>query len=123
MKHRRREPGSGLSSSRSNISRLMQGRILKILNFPLLRNQHNTDQADSQSKLVLPQPSASTSALQQRAPAAPTTQKKRSSDGNRRSPSFYGFDNSSSDATIAEPPKHRRRARDRELSTPIRIGA
>ena len=32
MKHRSREPGSGVSSSRSNISRAMRGRIPKIPN-------------------------------------------------------------------------------------------
>ena len=30
MKHRKRDPGSGVSSSRSNISRFMQGRIPKM---------------------------------------------------------------------------------------------
>ena len=36
MKHRRRELGSGVSSSRSNISRAMRGRIPKIPNFPAI---------------------------------------------------------------------------------------
>ena len=114
MKHRKREPGSGVFSSRSNISRKTQGRIPKVPNFPALRNQRNTDQADPQSKLVLPQHSAFSSALQPVAPAVPTTQSKRASERNHRSPSYYGFDNSSSDSTIAAPPNRPRRAGDIE---------
>ena len=39
MKHRKREPGSGVSSSKSNISRAMRGRIPKVPNFLAMRNQ------------------------------------------------------------------------------------
>ena len=39
MKHRKRDPGSGISSSKSNISRAMRGRILKVPNFLAMRNQ------------------------------------------------------------------------------------
>ena len=39
MKHRKREPGSGVSSQRSNISRAMRGRIPKLPNFSAIRNQ------------------------------------------------------------------------------------
>ena len=41
-----------------------------------------------------------------------------SSDGNRCSPSYYGFDNSSSDSTIAAPPKRPHRAGDVEKFQP-----
>ena len=34
MKHRRREPGSGVSSTKSNISRAIRGRIRKNQTFP-----------------------------------------------------------------------------------------
>ena len=39
MKHRKREPSSGVSSQRSNISRAMRGRIPKLPNFSAIRNQ------------------------------------------------------------------------------------
>ena len=39
MKHRKRDPGSGVSSSKSNISRAMRGRIPKIANFLAIQNQ------------------------------------------------------------------------------------
>ena len=89
MKHRRRETGRGASSSRSNISSAMQGHILKIPNFTAIRNQRV-------------------------ATAAPAMQSKRASDRNQRSPSYYSFDNSSYDSTIAAPPKQPRRAGDVE---------
>ena len=65
MKHRRQEPGSGVSSSRSNSSRTMRGRIPKVPKFSAFSIQHNTHQVNSQSEFVLPQTSASPSALQQ----------------------------------------------------------
>ena len=104
-KQRRRDPGSGLSSSQSYISRAMRGRIPKLPNFTLIRNQPNEDQAASHSELILPPQLASLSALQQVAPAVPTTQGKCASDRNRRSPSYYGFNYSSSDSTITAPLK------------------
>ena len=109
MEHRRQEPGN--SSSRSNTASAMRGRILKLRNFPALLNQLNNELADSQSILIIPKPSASTSALQQVSPAAnTTTQNKRSTNRNRCSPSYYGFDNSSSDSAITAPPNRPRRA-------------
>ena len=39
MNHRKRDPGSGVSSSKSNNSRAMRGRIPKIPNFLAIRNQ------------------------------------------------------------------------------------
>ena len=45
MKQPRREPSSGVPSSRSNISRAMRGPIPKISNVPAIRNQQNEDQA------------------------------------------------------------------------------
>ena len=64
MKHRRGDPGSGVSSSRSKIARAMQGRNPKVPNFPALQNQPEFANPDSQSELVIPYPNASTSALQ-----------------------------------------------------------
>ena len=79
MKQRRREPGSGVSSPRSNILRSMQGHIPKIPNFLAFRNQRQEENAASHCKMTLFRQSASLSA-----PAASTTQGKRSSDTNRR---------------------------------------
>ena len=105
MKHRRRKPSSGVSSSPSNIARAMRGRNLKVPNFPVLRNQHSTSQANSPSELVLPQPLAPKSALLLIIPAVHTTQNKRFSDRNRRSPSYHGFKIFSSFSAIAALPK------------------
>ena len=69
MKHRRREPGSGVSSLRSKKSHAKQARIPKVPNFLALRNQHSTVQAQCQCELAIPESSACTSALQQIAPA------------------------------------------------------
>ena len=107
MKHRKWDPGSGISSCCSNISRAMQGRIPKFPNFLAIRNQ------SIQNDLVLLTQSAPPLALQQVEPTS-TTQGKRTSDRNRRSLSYYGFDNSSSDATIAASPKRPRQAGDVE---------
>ena len=111
MKHRRREPSSGVSSFRSNDSRAMRGRIPKIPNFPI-RNKRNEEQAASPSETILPPQSASASAFQHVVPAASTSQGKRTFDRIRRSPSYYGFDNSSPYSTITVPPKRPRRAED-----------
>ena len=118
MKHRRCEPGSGVSSSRSKNLRSMRGRIPKVPIFLALRNQHKTDQANSQNDLLLTELSASPSVFQEVAPAAPTTQNKRSSDRNHISPSYYGFDVSPSDSTNAALPKQPRRAGDIENYQP-----
>ena len=112
MKHRKRGLGSGISSSRSNTSRAMRGPILKIPDFLALQKQNTENQTDLASKLVLPAQSASSSALQQVEPALSSMQGKRTSDRNHRSPSYYGFDTSSSDSAIAAPPKRPRRAGD-----------
>ena len=105
MKHRKRDPGSGVSSSRSNVSREMRGRIPQIPDFVALRNQTAEPQTDLPSELVIPAQSASSSALQQVDPAPP--QGNRTSDRNRRSPSYYGFD-SSSESAITAPAKRPR---------------
>ena len=114
MKQRSRKPGTGVSSSHSNISRAMRGRIQKIPIFPANRNQRNEEKAALTSELILPLQSALSLALQQNVPAASTSQGKRTSDCNHRSPSYIGFDNSSSDSTITAPSKHPRRKRDGE---------
>ena len=103
MKHRKRDPGSRVSSSKSNISRAMRGRIPKVPNFLAIRNQ---------------QPDAGTASHSEKPKTSSTntpdtvTQPMRSLDRNRRSPSYYGFESPSPDSTILPPPKRRRRAGD-----------
>ena len=96
----------------------MRGRIPKISDFLAIWNQNNENQTDLAHKLPLPTQSAPPSALQQVEPTSTTTQGKRTSDRNRRSPSYYGFDNSSSDLIIAASPKRPRRAGDVENFQP-----
>ena len=104
MKHHMRDSGSGVSSSKSNISHAMRGRIPKDPNFLALQNQQQDELAISHSeKPTSPQP-ISSSALANPIPLA-----KGSSDRNSRSPSYYGLENSSSDWTIAARPKSQRR--------------
>ena len=95
-----------------------RGRNLKVPNFPVLRNLHNTDQANSPSELVLPQTLAPKSALQQIIPAVHTTQSKRPSDRNRRSPSYHGLKIFSSVSAIAALPKQPRSSSDVENYQP-----
>ena len=79
MKHRNRDPGSGVSSSNSNISRAMRGRIPKMPNFLAIRNQQSDAAAVSHSE------ESTTSSTNTQTAVA---QQKRSSDSNRRSPSY-----------------------------------
>ena len=109
MKHRKREPGSGVSSSKSNISRAMRGRIPKVPNFLAMRNQQPAPVTTSHSD----HPASSSST----APAA-AAQQTRTSDRNRRSPSYYGFESSPPNSTILPPPKRPHRARDVESFEP-----
>ena len=96
----------------------MRGRIPKVPNFLALRNQQQDEKAISHSEQATsPQPTSS-SAL-----ANPIPQAKRSSDRNRSSPTYYGFENSSSDSTIAAPFKRPRRARDVENFQPPRASS
>ena len=118
MKRCRREPGSGVSSSRSNNTRAIRGRRPKIPDFPGIQNQRNHKQAASACELILPPPPAS--GLQQLVPAASTAQGQRTSERNHRSPSYYSFINSSSDSTIVAPPKRPRESL--KTSTPNCIG-
>ena len=96
MKHRKRDPGSGVSSSKPNISGAMRGRIPKIPNFLAIRNQQPDAGTVSHSEQP---PTSSTNT------SAAATQPTRSSDRNRRSPSYYGFESPSADSTILPPPK------------------
>ena len=109
MKHRKRDPGSGVSSSKSNISRATRGQIPKIPNFLAIRNQQPDAGTVSQSE----KPTTSST----NTPAALTLQKK-SLDRNRRSPSYYGFESPSPDSTILPLPKRPRRAGDVENFQP-----
>ena len=102
MKHRKRDPGSGISSSKSNITRAMRGRIPKVHNFLAMLNQQ--PEASTVSHSELPTTSSTNTTA--------TTQPSRSSDRTRRSPSYYGFETPSPDPTIAAPPKRPRRADD-----------
>ena len=78
MKHRKRDHGSGISSSKSNISRAMRGRIPKIPNFLAMRNQK--PEANTVSHSEEPTTSSTNTTA--------TTQPSRSSDRTRRSPSY-----------------------------------
>ena len=109
MKHHKRDPGSGVSSSKLNISRAMRGRVPKIPNFLAIRNQQPEASTVSHSEQPTTS-SANTSAAAKRP--------QRSSDCNRRSPSYYGFDSPSPDSTIAASPKRPRRAGDVENYQP-----
>ena len=109
MKHRKRDPGSQVSSSKSNISRALRGRIPEIPNFIAIRNQQQEASTVSHSE----QPTTSSETT-----TAAAKQPRRSSDRNRRSPSYYGFDSPSPDSTIAAPPKQPRRAGDIENYQP-----
>ena len=109
MKNRKLDPGSGVSSSKSNISRATRGRIPKIPNFLAIRN---------------PQPDAGTISNGEQLTTAPTNTSvaaahpTRSSDRNQRSPSYYGFEKTSPDSTILPPSKRPRRAGDVENVQP-----
>ena len=100
-KHRKRDPGSGVSSSKSNISRAMRGRIPKIPNFLAIRNQQQVASTVSHSEQHTSLSATTTAAAKQ---------PQRSSDRNRRSPFYYGFDSPSPDSTITAPPKRPRPA-------------
>ena len=54
MEHRNRDPGSGVSSCRSNFSRAMRGLIPKIPDFLAIQKQNTENQTDLASELVLP---------------------------------------------------------------------
>ena len=101
MKHRKRDPGSGVSSSKSNISRAMRGRIPKVPNFLAIRDQ----QPDAGTASHSEKPTTSSTNT-----PATVARPKRSLDRNRRSPSYYGFESPSPDSTILPPPKRPRRA-------------
>ena len=108
MNHRKRDPSSGVSSSNSNISRAMRGRIPEIPNFLAIHNQQQEESTVSHSE----QPTTSS------ATTTAAKQPQRSSDRNRRSLSYYGYENSSPDSAIAAPPKRPRRAGDIENYKP-----
>ena len=108
MKHRKRDPGSGVSSSKSNISRAMRGRTPKIPKLLAIRNQQPAAGTVSHSEI----PTTSTNT-----PAA-LTQTKRLSDRNRRIPSYYGFESPSPDSTILTSPNRPRGASDVENFQP-----
>ena len=109
IKHRKRDPGSGVSSSKSNISRAMRGRVPEIQNFLAIQNQQPEVSTVSHSEQPTTS-SANTSAAAKRP--------QRSSDRNRRNPSYYGFNSPSPDSTIAAPTKWPRRAGDVENYQP-----
>ena len=109
MKHRKRNPGSGVSSSKSNISRAIRGRVPNIPNFLAMRNQQPEASTVSHSE----QPTTSTTNT------TATTQPPRSSDRTRRSPSYYRFESPSPDSAIAAPPKRPQRTGDIENFQPI----
>ena len=87
----------------------MQGHIPKIPDFLANRNRKIKIQTNLAHELALPMQSAMQSTMQG---------SKRTSDRNRGSPSYYGFDNSFSESTIAASPKRSRRAGDVEKVQP-----
>ena len=89
--------------------RAMQGRILKVPNFLAIRNQQ-TD-ADTASHSEKPITSSTNT-------PATVTIPKRSSDRNRRSPWYYGFERPAPDSTILPTPKRPRQAVDLENFQP-----
>ena len=105
MKHRKREPGSGVSSQKSNISRAMRGRIPKIPNFSAMRNQQPPTSISEQHSSTSTNP-------------APAPSNTRTSDRTRRSPSYYRFETSPPASDILPPPKRPRRAGDVENFAP-----
>ena len=55
MKHRKRDPGKGVSSSKSNISRAMRGQIPKTSKIPAIRNQQSdADRSSTTKEIVRP---------------------------------------------------------------------
>ena len=70
MKHRKRDPASGVSSSKSNISRAMRGRIRTVPNFLALRNQQQDEMSISHSEQPTSTQPTSLSALANPIPQA-----------------------------------------------------
>ena len=108
MTHRKRDPGSGISPSKSNIARAMRGRIPKVPNFFAMRNEQSEASTVSHSEKPT---TSSTNTTATKKPSRP-------SERTRRSPSYYGFESPSPDSTIAAPPKRLRRAGDIENFQP-----
>ena len=101
----------------------MRERILKLSKVSALRNQLESDHANSPSELIIPSPIAPTSALQQ-VPLSTSNsppQDKSSSARNRRSPSYYGFEDSSPEQAVTAPPKRPRRAGDVKNIRPANV--
>ena len=86
----------------------MRGRIPKVPNFPAIQNQQQEASTVSHSEKPTNSYATKTAAKQPQ----------RSSERNRRSPSYYGFESPSPDSTIARPPKRPRRAGDVENYQP-----
>ena len=100
----------------------MRGRIPKYPNFSVLQNQLEVTHPHSPSELLITASNASTSAVQEVPPTTSSApQNKRTSDKNCRSPSYYGFENSSPDLEITAPPKRRLRAVDFENLQPTNV--
>ena len=93
MKHKRRDPGNSVSSSRSNFARAMRGHTPKLRNFLALRNQPKVANPDSPNKLIITSPNAPTSELQQfpQSTSKSAPQDKRSSGRNRRNQRIMPF--------------------------------
>ena len=87
----------------------MRGRIPKVPKFLASRNRQSDAGTASHSE----KPTISSTNT-----PATVTQPKRSSDRNRRSPSYYGFESPSPDSKIWPPPKRPRRAGDVENFQP-----
>ena len=64
MKQKKREPGSGVSSSKSTIARVMRYRIPKVTNFSTIRNQQLETNINSPGELNIPTTNSSFTVLQ-----------------------------------------------------------
>ena len=110
-----KKPGSGISSSKSNIPHAMRGCIPKTTNFLAIRNCNCATNEDSPGGLTIPKTSAPPKALQQISPpqAIPNADK-RSSGQTRRNTNYYRFQKTSPDSLITGPPKRQHRTGDVE---------
>ena len=116
MKHRKRETGSGVSSTKSNIARAMRVRMPKIPeNFapqelPAIQETAPEQQIITTEVLIAPRPTNNQSELaipSKSAPAAALQQvQSRATKRTRTSPKYYGYDkdDSSAESTNSCPP-------------------
>ena len=131
MKHRKRETGSGVSSTKSNIARAMRVRMPKVPdNFapqvlPEIPEAAPEQQAITEEVFIAPPPTNTQQEALVSSPSVPTTTfthtLTRTTKRTRKSPKYYGYDkeDSSGDSTNScppnfAPPRRKRRVGDIE---------